>query len=80
MREIQKYGVIKFLAEKVVPILDDNVLYVCKKSIEWRNSIVKQGHKESVKLLKELIELTLSMKNDLKCIDVKCLKDDGKTI
>lgn len=44
MREVQKYGMTKFLAEKVVPDLDDNILYVCKKSIEWRNSLVRQGH------------------------------------
>lgn len=56
----------RFLAEKTVPRLDDNVLYVCRNDIEWQNSIVKQGYEEFTKLLKDITELTLSMRNDLR--------------
>lgn len=80
MGEVKKYGVIKFLAKKAMPRLDDNVLYVCQKNIEWRNSIVKQTYEEFAKLLKCLSELTLSIRNDLSCSGVKCLKEDGKTM
>lgn len=41
MREVQSYGVMKFLAEKLVASLDDSVLYVCQRNIEWRNSLIK---------------------------------------
>lgn len=34
MNDVQTYGIMKFLSEKPVQDLDDNVLYVCKKSIE----------------------------------------------
>lgn len=44
MNDVKKFGVMKFLAEKPVDDLDDNVFYVSKKNIEWRNSIIKQGH------------------------------------
>lgn len=54
MSDVQKIGVMKFLVEKLVDSLDDNVLYVSRKTIEWRNSIIKQGHEESIKLLKGL--------------------------
>lgn len=30
--------------------------------------------------MKEIKELILSMQNDLRCIGVKCLKDDDKSI
>lgn len=80
MKDVQRYGIMKFLAEKTVKDLDDKVLYVAKENIEWRNSIIKQGHKESIKLLRELKELINMMQKDLKCIDVQLLKDDGQTI
>lgn len=66
MKDVQKYGVMKFLAKKAVKDLDDKVFYVAKENIEWRNSIIKQGHKESIKLLKELKELIAVMQKDLK--------------
>lgn len=80
MNDVQKFGVMKFLAEKPVDNLDDNVLYVSRKSVEWRNSIIKQGHEESIKLLKGLKELIDTMQKDLKCIDIQLLKDDGQMI
>lgn len=43
-------GVMNFLAEKPLQGFDDNVLYICKKNIEWRNSVIKQGYEEFVKL------------------------------
>lgn len=70
----QKYGVIKFLIEKPEPDFDDNVLYISKNNINWRNSIIKQGHEESLKLQKELKELPDVMQEDLKCIDIQLLK------
>lgn len=57
MNDVQKYGVMKLLAKKSVKNLDDNVLYVSKKNVEWRNLIIKQGHEESTKLLKGLTDL-----------------------
>lgn len=80
MKDVQKYGVMKFLTEKAVKDLDDKILYVAKENIEWRNSITKKGHEESIKLLKQLKELIIEMQKDLKCIDVQLLKEDGQTI
>lgn len=69
-----------FLAEKTVHGLDDIVLFICKENIEWRNSVIEQGHEESIKLLKELKELTNTMQKDMKCIDLQLLKEDKKTL
>lgn len=80
MNDVQKIGIMKFLAKKPVDNLDDNVLYVSRKNIEWRNSIIKQGHEESIKLLKVLKELIDTMHKDLKCIDIQLLKDDRRMI
>lgn len=80
MNNVQKYGVMKFLAEKLVENLDDNVLYVPKKNMEWRNSIIKQGHEESTKLLKGLTDLIDTMQKDLKCIDIQLMKEGTKVI
>lgn len=41
MNDVQKFGVMKFLTEKLVENLDDNVLYVSRKNIECRNSIIR---------------------------------------
>ncbi|XP_059064530.1 uncharacterized protein LOC131856678 [Cryptomeria japonica] len=79
MEEIQRHGVMKFLVEKPLQGFDDNVLYICKKNIEWRNSVIKQGYEEFVKLGRELSELVQNMLNDLKCIGVKYM-EDGQTI
>lgn len=80
MRDTQRYGVMNFLAEKPSHGLDDNVLFVCKENIEWRNSIIEQGHEESIKLLKELKELTNTMQKGMKCIDIELLKEDKQTL
>lgn len=80
MNDTQKYGVMKFLAEKLVENLDDKVFYVSRKNVEWHNSIIKQGHKESTKLLRELIDLIDTMQKDLKCIDIQLIKNRTKTI
>lgn len=77
MREVQTYGVMKFLVEKPMPRLDDSILYVCQKNIEWRNSLIKQAYEEFRKLADQLAELTTSMRNELLCIGIKCLKSDG---
>lgn len=61
MREVQTYGVMKFLVEKPVPGLDDSILYVCQKNIEWRNSLIKQAYEEFTKLADQLAKLTTSM-------------------
>ncbi|XP_059076654.1 uncharacterized protein LOC131875933 [Cryptomeria japonica] len=78
MNNVQKYGVMKFLAEKLVENLDENVLYVSKKNVEWCNSIIKQGHEESTKLLKGLTDLIDMMQKDLKCIDIQLMKEGTK--
>lgn len=70
MNDVQRFGVIKFLTEKPMENLDDNVLYVSRKNVEWRNSIIKQGHEESAKLVKGLKDLIDTMQKDLKCIDI----------
>lgn len=80
MNDVQKYGVMRFLAEKLVENLDDNVLYVSKKNVEWRNSIIKQGHQESTKMLKELTDLINTMQKDLKCIGIHLIKEGAKKI
>lgn len=77
---MQKFGIMKFITEKPVENLDDNMLYVSRKNFEWRNSIIKHGHEESVKLLKGLKELIDKMQKDLKCIDIQLLKKYGQTI
>lgn len=69
----------KFLAENPLQGFDGNILYICKKNIEWRNSVIKQGYKEFVKLWRELSKLIQNMLNDLKRIGVKYM-EDGKTI
>lgn len=80
MNDVQKYGVMKFLIEKLVENLYDNVLYVSKKNVEWRNSIIKQGHEECTKLLKGLTDLINTMQKDLKWIDIQLMKEDAKEI
>lgn len=80
MNDVQKYGVMKFLAEKPVENLDDNVLYMSKKNMEWRNSIIEQGHEESTKLLRGLIDLIDTIQKDLKCIDIQLMKEGAKVI
>lgn len=80
MREVQIYGVMKFLVEKHVASLYDSIMYVCQRNIEWRNSLIKQAYKEFAKLVHQLTELVASMRNELVCIGIKCLKDDGKTL
>ncbi|XP_059068331.1 uncharacterized protein LOC131858879 [Cryptomeria japonica] len=70
----------KFLAEKPMESLDDNVLYVSRKNVEWQNSIIKQSHEESRRLLKELVDLIDTMQKDLKCIDIQLMKEDAQTI
>lgn len=57
MNDVQKYGAMNFIAEKPMENLDDNVLYVSKKNVEWRNSVIEQGHEESTKLLRGLTDL-----------------------
>lgn len=52
INDIQKYGVMKLLAKKSVENVDDNLLYVSRKNVEWHNSIIKKGHKESIKLIR----------------------------
>lgn len=37
MNDVQKFGMMKFLAKKPMENLDDNVLYVSRKNVEWRN-------------------------------------------
>lgn len=66
-----------FLDEKPVHNLDDNVLFICKENIEWRKSIIEQGHEESIKLLKEL---TNTMQKYMKWIDLQLLKEDKKML
>ena len=80
MKDVQKFRVARSLKEKAVKDLDDKILYVAKENIEWRNSIIKEGHEESIKLLKELKELTTIMQKDLKCINVQCLKEDEQVV
>lgn len=80
MNDVQKFGVMEFLVEKPVDDLDDNVMYVSRKNMEWRNPIIKQGHEESIKLLKELKELINTMQKDLKCVDIQLLKVDGEIV
>lgn len=80
MEEVQRHGVMKFLAEKPLQGFNDNVLYIYKKNIEWRNSVIKQGYEKFVKLGRELFVLVQNMFNDLKCIGVKYMKEDGQTI
>lgn len=70
----------KFLAEKLVDNLDDNVLYVSKKNVEWRNSIIGQGHEESTKLLRGLTNLINTIHKDLKCIDIQLMTEGAKVI
>lgn len=41
---------------------------------------IKQGHQESTKLLKGLIDLIDIIQKDLKCIDIQLMKDGAKTI
>lgn len=69
-----------FLIEKMVHGLDDNILFVCKENIEWRKSIIQQGHKEFLKLLKELKGLTDTMQKDMKCIDLQLLRENKKML
>lgn len=66
MNDIHKNGAMKFLVEKSVKNMDDNVLYVSKKNVECHKSIVKQGHEESTKLLRGLTDLIDTMHKDLK--------------
>lgn len=80
MQEVKTYGVMKFLNEKPMPSLDDNILYVCKKNIDWRSSIIQQAYGKLAKLMNRLAEMITSMHNDLKFIGIKCLKEDGKPI
>lgn len=39
-----------FIAERQVPGLDEDIMFICKESIEWRNQIIEQGHSESISL------------------------------
>lgn len=80
MREVQIYGEMNFLVEKPVTGLDDSILYVFLRNIEWRNSLLKQAYEEFAKLVDQLIELVASLWNELACIRIKYLKDDGKTL
>lgn len=80
MEEMKRNGVMKFLAEKPLHGFDDNVLYIYKKNIEWRNSVIKQSYEEFVKLGRELSELVQNILDDLKCIGVKFMKEDGQII
>lgn len=41
MNDVKKFGVKKFHSNKPINDLDDNVLYVSKKNIGWRNWIIK---------------------------------------
>lgn len=68
------------LAKKPMESLDDNILYVSKKNVELWNSIIKEGHKESTRLLKGLTNLINTMQKDLKCIDIQLMKEDAQTI
>lgn len=43
-------------------------------------SIIRQGHEESSELLKELKDMIDTMQKDLKCIDIRLMKEDGQTI
>lgn len=80
MNDIQNYGVMKFLAKKLVENMDDNVFYVSKNNVKWCNSIIKQGHEESTKLLRGLTDLIDTMQKDVKYIDIQLMKDSAKTI
>lgn len=80
MREVQIYGVMKFLSKKLVAGLDDGIMYVCQRNIERSNSLIKQAYEEYAKIVDRLAELVASMQNELVCIRIKYLKDDGKTL
>lgn len=80
MNDVQKFGVTKFLAEKPMESLDDNVLYVSKKNVEWQNSTIKQGHEESTRFVKGSTDLIDIIQKDLKCIDIQPMKEDAQTI
>jgi len=76
--EVQKYGIAKFLSKNNLAGLDEDLLYVNKKNIEWRNSVSQQGRFELTKMIKEITEFTQSLQRDLQCIDVKYINDDGE--
>lgn len=80
MNDVHKFCVMKFVAEKPMESLDDNVLYVSRKNVEWQNSIIKQGHEESTRLLKGLVDLIDTMQKYLKCINIQLVKEDAQTI
>lgn len=80
MNDVQKYGVMKFLAEKPTENLDDNVLYVSKRNMEWCNSIIGQGHEESTKLLRGLTDLIDTIQKDLKFINIQVMKEGSNVI
>lgn len=54
--------------------------YVSKKNVEWRNSIIGQGHEESTKLLRGLTDLIDTIQTNLKCIDIQLMKEGAKVI
>lgn len=80
MRDIQCYGLMNFLAERQVPGLNEDIMFICKESIEWHNQIIEQGHSDSASLHGELTALRMTMQKDLRCMDVQLLKEDNQTL
>lgn len=80
MSKVQVYRVMKSLSEKPMAGLDDSILYVFLRNVEWRNTLIKKYYEESIKLVDQLIGLVASKWNELVYIKIKCLKDDGKTL
>lgn len=76
MRDIQHYGIMNFLVERQVPGLDEDIMFICKESIEWHNQIIEQGHNESVSLQGELTTLRTMMQKDFPCVNIQFLKED----
>ena len=66
MAHAHKVGMIKFLQEKPIVGLDDNMLYVLKENFKWRKFMIKKQTEECTKILKELVSLEDVMCNDLR--------------
>lgn len=66
-----------FLAKRQVPWLNEDIMFICRESIEWHNQIIEQGHSESANLRGELTALRTTMQKDFHCVDVQLLKEDN---
>lgn len=80
MCDIQRYGLMNFLAERQVPGLNEDIMFICKESIEWHNQIIEQGHSKYASLRGELTTLRTTMQKDLRYVDVQLLKEDSQTL